>query len=61
MSTANENSPNKEVIETARLAWNELSVYFDDPEVTFKEEESEAFTEFYRALVDTLFEEETTE
>lgn len=61
MSTANENSPNKEVIETARLAWNELTLYFDDPGVAFKEEESEAFTEFYRALVDTLFEEETTE
>lgn len=57
----NENNINKEVIETARLAWNQLSVLMDDQPILFSSSESGTFKEFYRTLITTLFEEETRE
>lgn len=61
MSTVNENNINKEVIETAREAWNELTELLDNPLIAFNENEKDEFTEFYKALVSTLFEKETSE
>ena len=57
------NQVNKEVIETARQAWNKVSKLVDVEPIIFSESEQdlEEFETFYYTLVTTLFEEETAE
>ena len=62
METNNESTTNEEVIETARVAWNELTILFGEgTEACFDTDEKEAFKVFYKSLVETLFEDMDTE
>lgn len=59
-----ETKVNEEVIETARLAWNEITtVLGDELGATFSEseEDKESFKVFYKTLVETLFEDQDLE
>lgn len=53
-----EHSKNKDVIESARLAWNDISKALGQDEYF---DESSEFESLYRTLVEKLFEEENAD